>query len=90
MGTLPWRSQTARPSGSRDSLPVPPTSALVCTFHKRALCEEKGESFCSQATAMPVPPAQSPPLTLLSCMSRLAPFFNSKSVASTLLTAAAQ
>lgn len=29
-------------------------------------------------------------LTLLSCMSRLAPFFKSTSVASTLLTAAAQ
>lgn len=36
------------------------------------------------------PPAQSPDCTLLSCMSRLAPFFNSKRVASTLLTAAAQ
>lgn len=36
------------------------------------------------------PPAQSPDCTLLSCMSRLAPFFNSKRVASTLFTAAAQ
>lgn len=34
--------------------------------------------------------ARSPDCTLLSCMSRLAPFFSSKSVASTLLTAAAQ
>lgn len=37
-----------------------------------------------------LPPAWSPDCTLLSCMSRLAPFFSSKSVASTLLTAAAQ
>lgn len=37
-----------------------------------------------------LPPARSPHRTLLSCMSRLAPFFNSKRVASTLLTAAAQ
>ena len=36
------------------------------------------------------PLAQSPDCTLLSCMSRLAPFFNSKRVASTLFTAAAQ
>lgn len=36
------------------------------------------------------PPARSPHRTLLSCMSRLAPFFSSKRVASTLLTAAAQ
>lgn len=50
----------------------------------------RGEALHSEAPPRRPPGAQSPDCTLLSCMSRLAPFFSSKRVASTLLTAAAQ
>lgn len=63
------------------SSPLPPLSAPTTGGRREA-----GDA----QHCWPALPARSPDRTLLSCMSRLAPFFSSKSVASTLLTAAAQ
>lgn len=68
----------------RGPRPCPSCSSLLLTGGRWE--GRGGEAPHSEPPA----PARSPHRTLLSCMSRLAPFFNSKRVASTLLTAAAQ
>lgn len=85
--TLPCTGRRLR-SGSVDPVPVPPAPLWASASHQGAMGGEGRPHILRRRLACP--PARSPHRTLLSCMSRLAPFFNSKRVASTLLTAAAQ
>lgn len=84
--TLPWLSpiQALQLSGPSSNL-LPSLSILIT----RGATGEKRRPYILRHCCA-CRPAQSPDCTLLSCMSRLAPFFNSKRVASTLFTAAAQ
>lgn len=86
--TLPWVSPISSPQALQSQL-LSNLYPSLSEFITRGAMGEKGRLHNLRHCEV-CPPAQSPDCTLLSCMSRLAPFFNSKRVASTLLTAAAQ